>query len=184
MDAPSRALVREAEEIRSGTPIVGAVIAIDPGHGPAEDGFAEEAAETFRLATGLASELERRGGKPAILRSEMESPTGSERAKKANELGAAACIALHVHSGQVVGAPSCIYFGTEATHSPAGQRLAELMSDVVPGETGMLTVAILRETRMPAVQVQLSPNSLEEEAPLVRGLADAIEQFLGPQETG
>jgi N-acetylmuramoyl-L-alanine amidase len=183
-DAPSRALVREAEEIRAGTPMQGAVIAIDPGHGPAETDFAGEAAETFRLAGELAAELERRGGKAAILRAQTETPTGSERARKANELGAAACIAIHVHPRETGDAPTCIFFGTEATRSPAGQRLAELMGDVVPGGTGMLTVAILRETRMPAVQVQISPEAASNQADLASGLADAIEAFLGPQETG
>jgi hypothetical protein len=58
------------------------------------------------------------------------------------------------------------------------------MGDVVPGGTGMLTVAILRETRMPAVQVQISPEAASNQADLASGLADAIEAFLGPQETG
>lgn len=183
-DAPSRALVREAEEIRAGASIQGAIIAIDPGHGTAEPDFAEEAATTFRLATTLAAELSRRGGRPTLLRTETETPTGSDRAKRANEMGAAVCLALHVHSDEAADDPVCIYFGTEATHSPAGQRLAELMSPQLHGATGMLTVAILRETRMPAVQLHLSPDAISDEQRVASTLADAIEAFLGPQDDG
>ena len=53
----------------------------------------------------------------------------------------------------------CAYFGSATTHSPAGKRLAELVAEELERELGSagrlegLTHAILRETRMPAVQI-------------------------------
>ncbi|HEY7401226.1 MAG TPA: peptidoglycan-binding protein [Actinomycetota bacterium] len=165
--APSRAVVREQEHLRTmQTELAGAVIAIDPGHGPADPGDrgpsgSAEAQVTFAMASALADELLALGAKPALLREEDENPTVSERARRANELGAFACISLHLNAGTADEAGPTVYsFGSDTTHSPMGTRLAELILEEltaefgVPGRSEWRTATLLRETRMPAVHVE------------------------------
>jgi N-acetylmuramoyl-L-alanine amidase len=198
---PSRALVREAEDVRAmrGS-IAGARIAVDPGHGPDDpgnigSGDATEAELTLLLAADLADALAAIGAVPSVLRSADATPSPSERARAANELDAAVCVSLHLNGGGPSEQGStCAYFGTEETYSPAGQRLAECVQDaltsrigLVDGRTHRLTISLLRETRMPAVQVQ--PGFLthpDEEQLFVKGasrrrvaaaIADGIATF-------
>ena len=157
-DLPSRALVREAEELRQmRTTIAGQVIAVDPGHGP-EPGALDL---HLAMARALAEELAALGAKPHLMRSEGEDPSPSDRARAANELDAALCVSLHLASGVPEGSgPTCSYFGTATTHSPAGRHLAELTLEELEREFGYrgrlqrLTSSIFRETRMPAVQIE------------------------------
>jgi len=165
---PSRALVREAEHLRAArASVVGSRIAIDPGHGPDDPGNVgpsgtSETEITLLLASDLADALARLGAIPSILRAADETPSPSDRARAANELDAVICISLHLNAGGPSEQGStCSYFGAEDTYSPAGQRLAELIQDeltsrvgLVDGRTHRLTISLLRETRMPAVQVQ------------------------------
>ncbi len=165
---PSRALVREAEDMRAGRgSIAGARIAIDPGHGADDPGHigpsgSSEAELTLLLASDLGDALAALGAIPSVLRDADETPSPSERARGANELGAAVCISLHLNGGGPSEQGSTVaYFGTEDTYSPAGRELAERVQDqltsrlgLVDGRTHRLTISLLRETRMPAVQVQ------------------------------
>jgi N-acetylmuramoyl-L-alanine amidase len=191
---PSRALVREAEAVRAmRTSIVGSRIAIDPGHGPEDPGTigpggVTESELTILLASDLADALSRRGAIPSMVRTADDTPTPSERARAANDLDAAVCVSLHLNAGGPSEQGStCAYFGTEETYSPAGQGLAERVQDsltsrigLVDGRTHRLTISLLRETRMPAVQVQPGFLTHPEDAALLvdrgaRGrIADAI----------
>jgi N-acetylmuramoyl-L-alanine amidase len=154
--APSRALVREEEELRrSRPPIEGAVVAIDPG----EEGV--EGPSPFAIAEVLRDELASAGAKPVLLRGRDEEPAPSERARGANELDAAACISLRIDAERSESqGPVCSYFGSANTHSPAGMLLARLIVEQLeqefgrPGRLQQLTGAMLRDTRMPAVQVE------------------------------
>jgi N-acetylmuramoyl-L-alanine amidase len=165
---PGRAFVREAEHVRAmrGS-IAGSRIAIDPGHGPDDPGNvgpsgATEADLALLLASDLADALVAMDASPTLLRTAHDTPSPSERARAANDLDAAICVSLHLNGG----GPSeqgctCAYFGTDETYSPAGHRLAERIQDaltsnfaLVDGRTHRLTISLLRETRMPAVQVQ------------------------------
>ncbi|MGZ4129297.1 MAG: N-acetylmuramoyl-L-alanine amidase [Actinomycetota bacterium] len=164
---PSRALVREAEDVRAmRTSIVGSRIALDPGHGPDDPGTigpsgVTEAELTLLLASDLADALTQLGAIPSIVRTADQTPSPSERARAANDLDATVCVSLHLNAGGPSEQGStCAYFGTEETYSPAGQRLAERVQDeltsrigLVDGRTHRLTISLLRETRMPAVQV-------------------------------
>jgi N-acetylmuramoyl-L-alanine amidase len=171
---PGRAVVREAESVRSmRSSIEGQVVAIDAG-------LAEGTAER-RIASALADELAALGAKPVVL--ETSGGAGSSGlARAANELSASACISLQVVSEQALGGMSvCAYFGSATTHSPAGKRLAELVAEELRRELGSLghleglTHAILRETRMPAVQIQ----PCVEAAADVPGVAHAVAVALG-----
>ena len=150
---PGRALVREEEELRGGRPsIEGTVVAIDPG---------ADGALTMAMAVALRDELASCGAKPVMLRDPDEDPPPSARARAANEVGAGACVSIHLGSGGPdVAGPTCAYFGSANTHSPTGRLLAQLILEQLETEFGRtgrlqrLTGAMLRETRMPAVQVE------------------------------
>lgn len=165
--APSRAVVREQETLRNmQADLAGAVIAIDPGHGVDDRGDrgpsgTAEVDVTFAMASALADELSALGAKPALLRDEVGNPTASDRARHANELGAAACVSLHLNAGPPEAAGPTVYsFGSATTHSPLGTHLADLILEELvrefgaPGHSERRTAALLRETRMPAVQVE------------------------------
>lgn len=157
-DVPSRALVREQEELRQmRVSLEGQVVAIDPGRvdDPAM------AQRQLAMARAIATELAALGAKPALLRGDDEEPTESERARDANELGARLCISLHLGGGLPEGSgPTCSYFGSERTYSPSGRHLAELLLEELErefacrGRLQRLTISMLRETRMPAVQIE------------------------------
>ncbi len=167
VEGPSRAVVREAEAIRAMTAsLAGSTIAIDPAHGePAPGHGATHGSSgmdlTFALAAELARALGERGATPSMLRTPGEDPTPSDRAQAANALRAAVCISLRLDEGGAgsLGA-SCAYWGTATTHSPAGRRLAELIqaglitTGLSDGGTRPLAITLLRETAMPAVQVE------------------------------
>lgn len=157
--AASRALVREREELRRmRASLEGQVIAIDPGHGP-EGAVLPEV--TLAMARAVAEQLERLGAKPVVLREDDDDPDVPERIRRANELDAAVCLSLHLGSGlpEATG-PTCSYFGSDRTHSPFGMRLAGLILQELEDEFGRrgrlqrLSVSILRNTQMTAVQVE------------------------------
>jgi len=115
---------------------------------------------THAIAGAIADELTAAGAKPVVVGSEG-STMSSDRAREANEMGASMCISLHLASGlPEASGPTCSYFGSASTHSPAGMLLAQLILEELEAELGVrgrlqrLTGAMLRETRMPAVQVE------------------------------
>ena len=120
---PSRALVREVEQLRAmrGS-IEGRVIAIDTG----EDGPDPSSSTRAAMAGAIAERLAAVGAKPEILREGLATP--SDRARAANELGASLCLSMLLGPGvPEESGPTCSYFGSAATYSPAGRRLAELI---------------------------------------------------------
>jgi N-acetylmuramoyl-L-alanine amidase len=175
LDSPSRAVVREAESLRRPQAgLTGAVVAIDPaGSGPA----------SFHVASMLADELGRLGAKPALLRSESENPAPSDRARAANDVNAAACVSIHVDRDRVTSGPVCFSFGSASTHSPLGTRLAQLIVEELAsasgtaGTTERLAAALLRETRMPAVQVEPAVHGDLDPALTARAIATALARF-------
>jgi len=82
-DVPSRAVVREVEELRGmrGS-IHGKIIVIDPGDGPADGPEDVRVA----MAASVAEHLAGLGAKPEILHGDTAAP--SDRARAANERGA------------------------------------------------------------------------------------------------
>lgn len=152
----SRALVREQEELRAlRTPIGGRVVAIDPG------GAGPGGRRTYDIATTLADSLAAMGAKPVLLRDTDDDPAPGDRARVANEQGAAACISIHLGTDSAgTYAPTCSYFGNVSTHSPAGMLLAQLILAELEtalacgGRLRRLSAAMLRETRMPAVLIE------------------------------
>jgi N-acetylmuramoyl-L-alanine amidase len=202
MEGPGRVAVREGEAARRmETSLVGARIAIDPGHGPDEPGArgpsgVQEADATMALAADLARELSSRGAEPLLLRTESTDPTIRDRAARANEEGAEAVVSLHCNSHSSPGADgaSTYYFGREGAASLLGQRLADLIQEELTSRMGMTdgrthakAFPMLRETRMPAVQVEpcfitnpFEERLLGEEAfrrDVAVAIAEALEHF-------
>jgi N-acetylmuramoyl-L-alanine amidase len=178
LDSPSRAVVREGETLRGLQAVLaGAVVAIDPA------GTDEE---TFTVATMLADELGRLGAKPALLRAADDDPTPSERASAANEVDAAACVSIHVDRDRITSGPVCFSFGSASTHSPMGMRLAQLIVEELAlsfgtaGTTELLAAALLRETRMPAVQVEPAVHGALDPAAVARAIATGLGRFFAP----
>lgn len=179
LDSPSRAVVREAESLRVlQAGLAGAVIAIDPAG--SDD-------ESFTVASMLADELGRLGAKPAVLRTEGEDPGASDRARAANDVEAAACVSIHVDRARVTSGPVCFSFGNTSTHSPMGMRLAQLIVEELAltfgtaGTTERLAATLLRETRMPAVQVEPAVHGEVDPSRIARAIATGLARFFAPE---
>jgi N-acetylmuramoyl-L-alanine amidase len=203
---PSRAVVREREELRGPRPSAPGVIAIDPGHGGDDRGVLgarglAEADAAWTIAQHLCRELERRRLVTLMLRARTSNPPPSERVAAANEAAAAAFVSIHLgsESADEPGA-ACAYFGTSSTHSPAGQSLAELLQARMCVRLGLkdlgcspLAIAVLRETKMPAVLVEPGRLAMPEDERRLMGdaflealavaIADGLEEFLAPGGT-
>lgn len=167
---PGAAVVRERESVRTmERRLAGSLVAIDPGGDPPPPSG---------LAEAVATALRERGAEPALLHGPQDEP--ALRARTANAVGATVCIGLRGSDGE---GAACAYWGTATSHSPAGRRLAELvlaeLSRIGVRDDGLrpLGVALLRETRMPAVIVEL-PRALGADARVAGALVDAIERFL------
>lgn len=201
VEGPGRALVREAEAAsRMGATLAGSTVAVDPGHGGSDPGVRAgglvEADVVADVCSSLCAELERRGARAVPLRGVGDDPDVGARARRANASGATVCVSLHLGGGELAPAGAvCCYFGSLTTHSPMGRLMAEsILAELVAaglGDGGVrpLTIAILRETRMPAVQVELAVVTNPDEAGAVLdpsfagraavAVADGIERFLG-----
>jgi N-acetylmuramoyl-L-alanine amidase len=195
---PGLAVVREEEAIRSmGTPLEGAIVAVDAagGRSEAEQPTLDEARRAdlaLTLATDLEVILRARGATPLLLRRAREDPTATERAQTANAVEAVVCVSLDLTPEPPSAA--CAYWGTATTHSPAGRRLAELVRaeltalGLPDGGIRPLGIALLRETRMPAVRVEVGTSAtptdergLGDETArraLAEAIAEAIDRFL------
>ena len=183
-EGPSRAVVREAESVRAmQSSIDGQIVAIDAG----TDENDEDAPDRL-MAEALADELAALGAKPVLLMGD-EPAAPSDVARTANELAAAACVSLRIVIAMPgVDGPTCTYFGSPTTYSPAGKRLAELVLEELERELGCpgtlegLTDAILRETRMPAVQIE--PHAQGPDAARAgRAVAVALSRFFAGERT-
>jgi N-acetylmuramoyl-L-alanine amidase len=199
---PGRADVREGEALRRlSASLRGARIAVDAGHGADDPGFRgpqglSEAEVALQIADDLAIELESRGAVPFLLRTPSENPSTGDRAARANELGVEVLVALHLGSEEdrAVAGASSFYYGREEWHSQGGKRLAELIQQELADLSGRpdrgahpRALPILRETQMPAVQVEPAllsnpdeETQLREEAfrrSVARAIAGAVERF-------
>lgn len=196
LGGPGFAVVREEEAVRSmGASLAGATVAVDatsPDLDQVSFDQARGADLALSLALDLAEALAARGATPVLLRRKNESPSAAERADTANAVEALACLSLHLtdeHAGV-----ACAYWGTATTHSPAGRRLAELVQaeltrvGLPDGGIRPLGVALLRETRMPAVRVDIGTGATlgdgrsiehgEVRRRVVEAVADGIARFL------
>jgi N-acetylmuramoyl-L-alanine amidase len=161
-------MVREREALRHRSPtLAGMAVVVDPGHGGHDPGFIgpsglREDFAVFRLALQLESALAAAGVDVFLTRDERGGPPDEERAALANTLGADLFVSLH--AGGSTDAEACgastYYFGHERFHSEAGRSLAETIQEelvrlgLTDDRAHGKTWGILRETRMPAVQIE------------------------------
>jgi N-acetylmuramoyl-L-alanine amidase len=114
----------------------------------------------------------------------LHQPDESTQASEANAFGAEAFIGLALRDQ-----PGCqaAYYATEGFESVGGRHLAELALEEVPAElreegaqAAGMRLAILRETRMPAVFCEIGPPALvvQRTAELAEGLARAIARWV------
>ena len=132
------------------------------------------------LADALARALTEAGATAAV----VHHPDDHEQAATANTFEASAFIALAIREEPGV---ACAYYGREGYESVGGKRLAELVSERLgadllgapPEQPRGMRLDVLRETRMPAVVIELgSPGTVVERLPLVVGhLAAVIEEW-------
>lgn len=126
------------------------------------------------LATALSQLLHRDGARVAVL----HHPDWSTQARQANEFEAEVYLGVEIGDG-----PSRVaYYATEGFRSEGGRRLAQLLCGALATEgfdldqeRGM-RLPLLRETRMPAVLVHLSPPErvVAETATVAAVLAQAV----------
>lgn len=113
---------------------------------------------------------------------ELHHPDDAVQAKEANELDVDVFVALRLNP-DVSACRTAFWSGTH-DDSPGGRRLAELVQDAVPAALGVtdggvhgMALPILRETRMPAVLVEVGPaGAVVEHTPT---LAAALSRALG-----
>lgn len=185
LEGPSRAIVREEEAAREPRfTLEDSIVAID-ADGTDRPGW---------VATAIAAELARRGARPLLLVGSGERPPLPDKIRRAN--AGEATLLLSVAASPETGC-ACFHFGTPSTHSPIGRRLAGTILSSLVARLGVQqrgveprSVAILRETRMPAVLIEFGsseeprmsdPSFVEEIAVAV---ADGIEAFSRPEPAG
>jgi N-acetylmuramoyl-L-alanine amidase len=136
---------------------------------------------TDALASALSRLLRQAGGDVVTL----HEPDGSRQAAAANRFDAAVYVGLVVNTRS-----SVAYFATTGFESAGGRRLAELCADRLldalvrddPGlECGVsgARLAVLRETRMPAVLCRVGPPELvvARSADVARAITDAVRRW-------
>lgn len=200
-------LLRESTRLLTrGPSLLGVVVAIDPGHGGPDPGALGGDLCERDVIADLASRLEARllasGLEACLTHGGHESPDETERAHRANEIGADLLLSLHVDSS---GSPraqgvATYYFGTgRGTGSAVGERLAYLVqrelvarTDFVDCRTHPKTWELLRRTRMPAVRVDLgyltnthdaaALGSPEFRAAVAEGMLAAVQRLFLPPD--
>jgi len=137
------------------------------------------------LGIALAA-LRRRLGPAGVRVTALHHPDGSAQARQANAAGADVYVGLRVEP-HTAGCSTAYYAGYR-TESPGGRRLAELVQDTVPAALAIpdrgvhgMSVPLLRETRMPAVIVEVGPAAVVvERGPwLADSLATALRAWVG-----
>ncbi len=170
VDARSGAMLREAEALRRmKATLEGARVAIDPGHGPSDPGAVgpsglTEADAAWELAAALHAELERRGAEPRLLRRPRRGSQRVRPRRAGQRLG---------RGDLRLGAPQRPHRSPRrGQHVPVLRERDDLLArraaarrghpggadvsriGLTDGRTHSMSITILRETRMPAVQVE------------------------------
>ena len=116
----------------------------------------------------------------------LHHPDGSIQAHQANAVGADVYLGLRLEPDR----PGCTtsYYAGYRYESPGGRRLAEFVQSAVPPALGVpdlgvegMSVPVLRETRMPAVIVEIGPAAavVERGAALAGALTTALGAWAG-----
>lgn len=168
--------------------LAGVPVLVDAGHGPDDPGFAspEGVAEhdvTWAVASRIHGRLAALGARPVLARGPRTTPTSSDRAALANSEDVELIVSIHCNglpTSTVARGVSASYYGTAASSSERGRRLADLAVQRISETTGTpncrahaSTATLLRESRAIAVVVELGFLTHPEEGRL---LADPVHQ--------
>jgi N-acetylmuramoyl-L-alanine amidase len=132
----------------------------------------------------VAGALRRRLQIGGTVVAELHHPDDSAQAREANDLAVDVFVGLRLNPATV----SCQTAFWAGTHdeSPGGRRLAELIQQNVPTALGVddagvrgMSVPLLRETRMPAVLMELGPAStvVERASSLASAVSTALDRW-------
>ncbi len=125
-----------------------------------------EARRAWRAAVEFGTTIQKLGGQPFYSRSADTFPSEHVRAMRANRLGADFVVAFAEAPDGVSGV---FYFGSQLSHSAAGEELAAAVADAIGLDRAGRTFPMLKDTRPPAVVIatNLAPG-------IGRTVADAI----------
>ena len=134
------------------------------------------------VAAALSRHLSSRGARVTIL----HHPEESGQAAEANAAGVDAYLGLRIRPDTTQ--CTCAYYSGYTYVSQSGRDLAVLIADLVPRSLPLsssvagMSLPILRETRMPAVVVEIGPTDLlvERGGALVEALASALDTWASP----
>jgi N-acetylmuramoyl-L-alanine amidase len=140
-----------------------AVIVVDPGHGGADGGEhppgqISESDICWDISQRLAANFAGAGARVRLSRNEAECPENTERARRANAIGADLFLSLHLNANAQPDAAGASTYYFRA--SRAGEALAEAIQEELIGlglrdcRSHGRSYPILRETRMPAVLIE------------------------------
>jgi N-acetylmuramoyl-L-alanine amidase len=152
----------------AGPKLLGKRVVIDPGNGGNDPGVVVDgvcgADISWDLATRLEGRLQALGVTTWLTHGPLNGASDDERAAFANQVGADLVVSIQVDgtaSARPNGA-SAYYYGTAASVSWIGERLADLALREVVARTGLLnarthakTWSLLRMTRMPAMRIDV-----------------------------
>lgn len=161
---------RQRERLREwvGQTLTSRRLLIDPAYGPGSPGPVGPtgviaADVTWAIGNQLAARVNAMGANALLTRGPKTSPSGSDRARLANDLDVDAVVSISMNASanpEARGAAS-YYFGTRQFVSESGERFAEALLDELVAHDWVpdcrvhpMTWAILRDTRMTAVVVE------------------------------
>lgn len=161
---------RQRERLREWTDqtLTSRRLLIDPAFGPDRPGpvgpgGVVAADVTWAIGNQLAARVNAVGASALLSRGPLTSPSGSARARLANDLDVDAVVSISTNAlaNPAARGAATYYFGARQFVSESGQRLAEALLDELVAHDWVpdcrvhpMTWAILRETRMTAVVVE------------------------------
>lgn len=176
VDRPHTAAALREELRRTEAGMSGALVVVDPGHGGIDHGDIgpnglREADICWDLAKRVAGLVAHSGARIRFTRTEAEDLDSTERATRANDVGADVFVSIHLnsHTEPMAEGTSTYYF----PRSRSGELLAESVRDRLVSlglrdcRSHPQNYAILRETRMPAVLVEPAFITNPDEAKLL-----------------
>ena len=114
----------------------------------------EERRATWRAAITFGIIIQDLGAVPVMSRAEDTLPTQRVRALRANRLGVDLIVSFAQPETDV---PGVLYFASAHSHSAAGQIMAQDVADCLDVSIHGRSIAMLKDTRPPAVVVTLEP---------------------------